>query len=199
MARQVRRAVAAMLALAATIGSTLAQTATPAPTAQTPNPKKEGKGPNAAGWLAGHPEDASPKGPAYENVRKALDALTPEQRKKFQENFWRWANLSPEEKKALRDREEIRKKAIEQETEAALQQAGLTSLEGDRREQFIKRYSEGRRAIEEQLRKEMAEKRKPLVHDLISRLSNEFASDPAATSSSQTIQTVAPSTPIAKP
>ena len=202
MAGQMRFGFASALVLAVTIGSALAQTATPAPTqpplAQTP--KKEGKGPNA-GWLAGHPVDASPKGPAYENVRKALDALTPEQRKKFQENFWRWANLSPEEKKALRDREDLRKKAIEQETEAALQQAGLTSLEGERREQFIKRYSEGRRAIEEQLRKEMAEKRKPMVHDLIGRLSNEFSSDPAAatSSSSQTIQTTAPATPLAKP
>ncbi len=188
--------LAVALVLATTVGSMWAQTPTPDP-AQTP--KKEGKGPGGAGWLAGHPGDASPKGPAYENVRKALDALTPEQRKKFQENFWRWANLSPEEKKALRDREDIRKKAIEQETEAALQQAGLTSLEGERREQFIKRYGEGRRAIEEQLRKEMAEKRKPLVHDLISRLSTEFANDPAAASSSQTIQTTAPATPIAKP
>jgi len=195
MAGKVRFGLATALALAATIGSALAQTATPEP-AQTP--KKEGKGPGP--WMAGHPVDASPKGPAYENVRKALDALTPEQRKKFQENFWRWANLSPEEKKALRDREDLRKKAIEQETEAALQQAGLTSLEGERREQFIKRYGEGRRAIEEQLRKEMAEKRKPMVHELIGRLSSEFANDPAAANSSQTtIQTVAPATPTAKP
>jgi hypothetical protein len=150
--------------------------------------------------MAGHPGDASPKGPAYENVRKALDALTPEQRKKFQENFWRWANLSPEEKKALRDREDLRKKAIEQETEAAIQQTGLT-LEGERREQFIKRYGEGRRAIEEQLRKEMAEKRKPMVHDLVSRLRDEFANEPVSSSSSstQTIQTTAPATPTAKP
>lgn len=200
MAGQVRLGLATALALAATVGSILAQTAaTPTPE-PTQTPKKEGKGPGGGGWLAGHPGDASPKGPAYENVRKALDALTPEQRKRFQENFWRWANLSPEEKKALRDREDIRKKAIEQETEAALQQAGLTSLEGERREQFIKRYGEGRRAIEEQLRKDMAEKRKPLVHELIGRLSSEFANDPAAASSSQTtIQTVAPATPTAKP
>ena len=62
--------------------------------------------------------------PEFENVRKALDALTPEQRKRFQENFWRWANLPPEEKKALRDREEVRKKFMEQEVQAAIQEAG---------------------------------------------------------------------------
>jgi len=139
-----------------------------------------------------------PKGPAYENVRKALDALTPEQRKRFQENFMRWANLSPEEKKALRDREEVRKKAIEQESEAAIQESGLP-LDGERREQFIKRYGEGRRLIEEQLRKEMNEKRKPMVHELIGRLRSEFASETASPGTSQSnIQTASP-TPTAKP
>jgi len=188
MAGKVRLGIAAALALAATVGTTLGQTATPAPA----TPKKEGKG----AWLAGQPVEG-PKGPAYENVRKALDALTPEQRKRFQENFMRWANLSPEEKKALRDREEMRKKVIEQESEAAVQESGL-QLDGERREQFIKRYGEGRRLIEEQLRKEMNEKRKPMVHELIGRLRGEFASDIASPSASPTIQTASP-TPTAKP
>jgi len=130
-------------------------------------------------------------------LRKALEALTPEQRKRFQENFMRWSNLSPEEKKALRDREEMRKKMMEQETETALQESGL-QLEGERREQFIKRYGEGRRAIEEQLHKEMNEKRKPLVHELISRLRNEFAGESASPSASQSVQTASPA-PTAKP
>jgi hypothetical protein len=190
MAGKMRIRVAAALAFAAAVGTALAQTtATPEPA----TPKKEGK----ANWLAGQGE-VGPKGPAYENVRKALEALTPEQRKRFQENFMRWANLSPEEKKALRDREEVRKKVIEQESEAAIQESGLP-LDGDRREQFIKRFGEGRRLIEEQLRKEMSEKRKPMVHELIGRLRNEFASDsPTTASPSQTIQTASP-TPTAKP
>jgi phosphoribosylaminoimidazole carboxylase (NCAIR synthetase) len=112
--------------------------------------------------------------PEFENVRKALDALTPEQRKRFQENFWRWANLSPEEKKALRDREEVRKKFMEQEVQGALKEAGL-QLDGERREQFIKRYGEERRKIEEQLRKETAEKRKPMVKEVIAQLKAEFS------------------------
>jgi hypothetical protein len=176
------------VALAATVATTLAQTATPAP--QTPR-----RGP---GWFGGHPQEQGVGGPAYENVRKALEALTPEQRKRFQENFMRWANLSPEEKKALREKEELRKKMMEQETETALQESGL-QLDGERREQFVKRYTEGRRTIEEQLRKEMSEKRKPMVHELISRLRNEFASEsPSASPSQQTIQTASPA-PTAKP
>ena len=190
-----RLGIVAALAMAVTIGTTLAQTETPAP--QTP--KKEGKA--GANWLAGHPPDGGPKGPAYENVRKAIDALTPEQKKRFQENFLRWANLSPEEKKALRDREEVRKKVVEQESEAAIQESGL-QLDGERRELFIKRYGEGRRLIEEQLRKEMNEKRKPLVHELVGRLRNEFASDAPSTGASPTVPSPTPTdsaTPIAKP
>jgi hypothetical protein len=193
-----RRGVVIAFALMASVATTFAQTATPQPQTapQTPpqTPKHDGKGP----WFGGHGTEAGPNGPAYENVRKAIEALTPEQRKRFQENFWRWANLSPEEKKALRDREELRKKMIEQETETAIQESGL-QLEGERREQFVKRFGEGRRAIEEQLRKEMGERRKPMVHELISRLRTEFSSDaPSNSVAPTTIQTASP-TPTAKP
>jgi hypothetical protein len=126
-------------------------------------------------WLAARkaPLDGTPS-PEFENVRRALDALTPEQRKRFQENFQRWANLPPEEKKALRDREAVRKKFMQQEVEVVLRESGL-QLEGERREQFFKRYALERRKIEEQLRKETSEKRKPLVRELIERLRSEFA------------------------
>jgi hypothetical protein len=112
--------------------------------------------------------------PEFENVRKALDALTPEQRKRFQENFMRWSNLSPEEKKALRDREDVRRRIMHQELEMAIQESGL-KLDGPRREQFIKRYTEERRKIEDELRKETMEKRKPLVKEMISKLKEEFS------------------------
>jgi hypothetical protein len=112
--------------------------------------------------------------PEFENVRKALDALTPEQRKRFHENFMRWANLSPEEKKALREREEVRKKFMQQEMETALQETGL-QLAGERRQQFVKRYGEERKKIEEQLRKETMERRKPMVKEMLAKLKEEFS------------------------
>lgn len=122
--------------------------------------------------------DATPS-PEFANVRKALDELTPEQRKRFQENFLRWSNLSPEEKKALRDREEMRKKFMEQEVMAAIQEVGLT-LDGERRAQFIQRYGQERKKIEEQLRKEMNEKRRPLVKEVLARLKAEFSGNAPA-------------------
>ena len=91
----------------------------------------------------GKPGDDTPS-PQLENVRKAIEALTPEQRKRFQENFWRWANLTPEEKKSLRDRDEMRRKFMRDEVEAALKESGL-QLDGERKAEFIKRYGEGRR------------------------------------------------------
>ena len=189
MARQMRGLIVLLLALMGSAAVVLAQSPTPDTNIQP----REGKHP----WLGHGPGEGGPNAAAFENVRKALDALTPEQRKRFQENLVRWANLSPEEKKALRDREEMRKQVIEQETTAAIQESGL-QLDSERREQFVKRYAEGRRQIEEQLRKEMNEKRKPLVRDLVNRLKSEFATEgtPVAPNTSQTtIQTVAPATP----
>ena len=197
MAGQVRLWLAFSLALA-TAASALAQSAAePSATPYFTPPEGGGRLRN---WLADHPREG-PRNPAFENVRKALEALTPEQRQRFQENFLRWSNLSPEEKKALREREEVRRKFMEDEVQAAIQESGL-QLDGDRREQFVKRYSEERRTIEEQLRKEMAEKRRPLVQALIVRLKAEFAAAgtptaPAASGaplppSQTTIQTASP-------
>jgi hypothetical protein len=157
-----------LIAVCAAFGFGLQAWADPAP--GTPPEKKKRKDQEPA---------PTPASPEFDNVRRALDALTPDQRRRFQENFWRWANLSPEEKKALRDREEMRKKVVEQEIQAAMQEAGL-QLDGDRRKQFTKRYSEERRKIEEQLRKETQEKRKPMVKEMIGRLKEEFAAPTVA-------------------
>ena len=68
----------------------------------------------------------------------------------------------------------MHQKIIEQEVAAAITASGLR-LEGERRVQFVKRFSEERRKIEEQLRHETMEKRKPMVRELIGRLKTEFA------------------------
>lgn len=143
-----------------------------------PKPEKGGSLWKREGQKARKDADPTPS-PEFENVRKALDALTPEQRKRFQENFIRWANLPPEEKKALRDREDVRKKFMQQEVQVAMQELGL-QLNGERRDQFMKRYSEERKKIEEHLRKETMEKRKPMVKEMISKLKEEFSAGAVA-------------------
>jgi len=151
---------------------TRAQTPQPTATQQSFTPSQPG--------LPGKRGMDSERLPEFENARKAIEALTPEQRKRFQENFLRWMNLSPEEKKTLREREEWRREIMSQEVEHVLKQSGL-NLDPARRELFAKRYAEERRAIEMQLRKEMEEKRRPLVQALISRLKQEFATSLPAT------------------
>src|SRR5882757_8891612 len=100
------RSIVAVIAVILAWGN--AVRAEPAPNAQAGAPPWKRDGQRERRTFDGTPS------PEFENVRKALDALTPEQRKRFQENFWRWANLPPDEKKALRDREELRKKFMAQ-------------------------------------------------------------------------------------
>ena len=154
MARQSTALILATLALAAT---GFAQTPAPPPL----GPRRPGQGPMS---------------PEFGNVRRALEALTPEQRQRFIENLKRWSNLPPEEKKALADREGVRRKKIAEEIERAIGESGLT-LEGERRALFAKRYGEERRKVEEQLHKELEEKRQPLVKDIVTRLKAEFSAE----------------------
>lgn len=114
------------------------------------------------------------RSPDVQSVRRAIESLSPEQRRRFGENMMRWSNLSAEEKKALRDTEAARQKHIEQEVTLAIASSGLR-LDGQRRTEFVKRYAEERRKIEEQLRFEMMEKRKPMIRELLERMKTEFA------------------------
>ena len=154
--------------------------ALPTAWAQTPPESLSSPPPKRPGWFGGgrgemrRPEGGGPDAEKFENVRKAVEALTPEQRKRFQENFLRWSNLSPEEKKSLADRETFRRKRIAEDIDAALKEAGL-ELDADRRELFARRYGEERHKIEEQLRKELDEKRRPLLKEMIARLKAEFS------------------------
>ena len=156
--------------------------ATPKPAADTPSrPRPEGQAANSPRPFKLGPkqkQEASKAGPEVENVYKALEALTPEQQKKFKENFIRWMNLTPDEKRVMREREETRKKKMAEETQAAIAQTGLT-LEGPQRSRFVKRYAEERRKIEEKLRQETEERRKPMVAEVISQLRTEFSTPTA--------------------
>lgn len=119
-----------------------------------------------------------PGSPEFRDVRKAMEALTPEQRQRFVDNFKRWANLPPEERTALAEREGLRRKKMEEEIDRAINDAGL-QLDADRRLKFARRYIEQRRKLEEQLRSEMEAKRQPLLQELVEKLKAEFATPTA--------------------
>ena len=65
-----------------------------------------------------------------------------------------------------------------EDVDAAIRGLGV-ELDKDRKEQFAKRYIEERRKIEEQIRREMDEKRRPLVQEMVARLKQEFSAAPA--------------------
>ena len=67
-----------------------------------------------------------------------------------------------------------------EDIDAALKDAGL-ELDAERRELFARRYGEERHKIEEQLHKELDEKRQPLLKEVIAKLKAEFSTPtPAA-------------------
>lgn len=190
MDRKLTPLLGALLLAASALIEAPAQTPAEAPaTGTTPPPRH----PRTPGERHHHPGRAAEDFEKFNNVRKAIDALTPEQRKRFQENFQRWINLSPEQKTALSERETFRRRKIAEDIDAAIKEAGL-ELDPARRERFAKRYWEERQRIEEQLRKDMDEKRRPLLQEIIAKLKSEFASD-APSASPDAAQPAPPAPP----
>jgi hypothetical protein len=114
-------------------------------------------------------------GPEAEKAREAIRDMKPEERQQWLRRFREFADLPPEQKKTLLDREEMFRKRMREDTEAALKQSGLT-LDEEQRRRFAARYAEERRKIEEELRAEIEKLRQPRVQSLIEKLKQEFAS-----------------------
>src|SRR5690606_17288795 len=87
-----------------------------------------------------------------------LSKLSPEERRRFEENRKRWEALSPEEKDALRKHHEERRARMDRSIDEAIAESGLT-LTGEQRRAFAQRYARERRKIEHELRREMNRKR----------------------------------------
>lgn len=159
------------------------------PAQQQPPPPRDGRPPQppppGGDWEKHHHPflDKLKNAGSVEEAKRLIDELPPELREKFRLNFQRWKNMTPEERKALRDREEERRQRRIQEAEKSIQQSGL-QLDKEAREKYIQRYMQERQSIEMQLQKEMEEKRRPLIEDMVKRLQSEFKSgDPPPTSS----------------
>ena len=104
---------------------------------------------------------------------RALEKLTPEQRKRFKENLERWNKLPKAQQEELRRNEKLRKERILNEIKTVINESGL-KLDPQQRQLFITRYDQERRTIEEKLWSELAEKRQQAVADLVKKLTTEF-------------------------
>ena len=90
--------------------------------------------------------------------------------------------MSPEERKIMRERERIYRAQVNKEIDTALRESGL-HLEGDKRAQFEQRYLQERRKIEHSLRQEIESQRERQLPALQERLKKEFTEPSPAGSS----------------
>jgi hypothetical protein len=121
-----------------------------------------------------HDKPRRPLSPEAEKAREAFRNLSPEERERWIKHFREWSQMSPERKKALLDRQEAFHRRIHEDIDNAIQQSGLT-LNDEQKKQFTQRYMEERRKIEEDLRKQMDEIRRPKVQAMVEKLKEEFA------------------------
>ena len=78
-------------------------------------------------------------------------SLPADARQDFRRNAERWMRMGPEERKILRERENLLQAQIKRESDAALRDSGLR-LDQEKRSQFESRYMQERRRIERGLR-----------------------------------------------
>ena len=115
-----------------------------------------------------------PGGGDPQKAREFFQQMSPEDRQKWMERFKEFADMPPEKRRELLDRGEMFRRKMREDIETAISATGLT-LSEEQKKKFAERYGEERRKIEEELRRELDEKRRPKVQALIEKLKQEFA------------------------
>ena len=100
--------------------------------------------------------------------------MTPEQRQKFWENFKTWIDMPAEQRERFSKIHSDRFQKARAEIQEVIQKSGLT-LDEEQQKRFAARYFEERKLIEEKLRAEFDERRRPLVTAMEEKLKAEFA------------------------
>jgi hypothetical protein len=136
--------------------------------------------------------------PELEKTREAFKQMSPEERQQWMDNFRRWQNLSPDEKKSLSDRQESFRRRMREDIENAVKATGL-AFDEEQTKQFAQRYTEERHKMEDELRKQMEEIRRPKVKELVEKLKQEFASQAPASAPSEPVPPKVPVVPQEAP
>ena len=141
----------------------------------------------------GRPPVGGPRGHAGgQSIRERWLAMPPQARQNFQRNAERWMRMTPEERNVMRQRENLRRERIRQETDAALRQSGLR-LNPQERAQFESRYVQERRKVEQTLRQQIEAERQKELPALIQQLKKEFQIDqPGKSSGGKPAQSASP-------
>jgi hypothetical protein len=130
--------------------------------------------PQRSGGRQGGPHAGRP--PPVKSTQERWRSLPPAARQDFRRNAERWMRMSPEERKILRERENLRQAQIKRETEAALRDSGLP-LDQEKRSLFESRYIQERRRMEQALRQQIENERQQQLPALIQQLKKEFQLD----------------------
>ncbi len=128
--------------------------------------------------------------------RERFYQLSPDERQAFRRNAERWLQMSPQQQKMLREREQVRRQRLKTEAEQAMHQMGLR-LDSNAQGQFETRYLQERRRIERELLQEVEAKRQQQLPKLNERLKSEF--EPRQGSASGTTTPVVSPSVSAKP
>ncbi|PYL07746.1 MAG: hypothetical protein DME33_09465 [Verrucomicrobia bacterium] len=127
---------------------------------------------------AGRPSGGpGPQGPVpRQSIRERWLALPPEARQNFRRNAEIWMRMSPEQRNLMRQRENLRREVLKQESERALRESGL-HLNPQERAQFESRYVQERQKVERALRQQIETERQKELPALIQQLKKEFQID----------------------
>lgn len=120
-----------------------------------------------------HPGGGPENDAMREKAMRELQKLSPEQRADLWKAVLAVINLPPDKRKMLLGMDDERRKFAREEIERAMGESGL-QLDEEKRQMFVRRYFEERKAIEEKLRKEADEKRRQLLGEMRGRLTKEF-------------------------
>ena len=117
------------------------------------------------------PQFQNNRAPQFRNIQQLPQRyqLSPEERQTFRKNAERWLQMSAEERKLMRDREQLRRQRIKSEADAVLRDSGLR-LDPGKRDLFQERYLQERRRIDRDLRQEYELRRQQQLE----RLKKEF-------------------------
>ena len=109
-----------------------------------------------------------------EQARKEFEKMTPEQRQRFWGNFKAWMDMPTDQKDRFSKMHDDRFQRARDEIQEVIKRSGLELTE-EQKKQFTERYFEERKLIEERLRKEMEDRRWPLLAAMEEHLKTEFS------------------------
>jgi hypothetical protein len=116
------------------------------------------------------------------HLRQKVNAMAPADRDRFLKNMQRWTELSPEERKRVKDVGNRQVKRMRDDMDRLADSLGL-ARESEARKEFEARYREERRDLERGILEQMRAIRKPLLDAMNASLKEEFLGKAKATPS----------------